>query len=222
MKERKKTLIRCEQGSFTIESSLVFPIVFITIILFLFLSIVTYQKVTLYYLASITAEKTTMNWTNSHKDSRSGEFLVGEYDPLYWRDTEESWLDAMLGFSQKKRYTKLDFDATGRVLNLTQQKIKKAGEGLPSRMNGEVVYQKENGESQVQVSLEKPLKLPRLLGFVLGEKVRVTVASPVHDPVEVIRNLAFVSDYQQRVEELGKPKLDLIFIKQRKEFGLYE
>lgn len=222
MQERKKTLIRCEQGSFTIESSLVFLILFITIILFLFLSIVTYQKVTLYYLASITAEKTSMNWTNSHKDSQSGEFLVGEYDPLYWRDTEESWLDAMLGFPQKKRDTKLDFDVPGRIINLTQKKIKKAGEWLPSRLNGEVVYQKENGESHVLVSLEKPLKLPRLLGYVLSEKVTVTVASPVHDPVELIRNVSFVSAYQERVEELGKPKLDLIFSKQRKEYGLYE
>ena len=77
-----------EEGSFTFEASLVFPIVLFILVLILFFSMYMYQKTFLNQHAYAASERAAYSWDNSHKQAMTGEVVAGEYDNLYWRLTD--------------------------------------------------------------------------------------------------------------------------------------
>src|SRR5699024_10636562 len=80
-----------EKGMFTLEASLIFPIIFVVTISLILFSLVFYQKVVVYQKANMIAERTAYTWDNSQKDFNTGSFAENQYssmdagDGLYWR-----------------------------------------------------------------------------------------------------------------------------------------
>src|SRR5699024_10110156 len=94
MKNEMSKFNREEKGSFTIETTLIFPTIFIITIIIIFLSIVIYEKVVVYQKAYVVAERIAFTWDNSKKEINNGSFAENEYtsmsgmDGLYWRTNQ--------------------------------------------------------------------------------------------------------------------------------------
>jgi Flp pilus assembly protein TadG len=190
-----KKFNREEKGSFTIEASLVFPIIFICILAFIYLSLYVYEAVTLQARASIAADRIAANWDNSHKDPKTGDFTVYTSDTsgdgLYWRVKE------VFG---NKEYT-IGSGASG---NLTLKKFTNvANSNLLKDVKGDISLEYSgvaNTSRTVKVTLEKSLQLPTLPFIELGlDDIQVTAKSTIAEPVEFIRTVDLLIYYTNEI-----------------------
>jgi hypothetical protein len=181
-------LIKNEQGSFTIEASLVMPIVMLSTIILLFLGLYVYQKVYVQQLARTVAEQTANNWDNSHKDPTTGNFNPGEYDGLYWRLTGDSVSD-LFGFIVSNAPTTVQIPSLpSGSQNLAEKKLAVGASVLPKGLTGTAVYTNHLVDRKVTVNLNKPFHMPKLI-FDWGgsDTVHADANSHVVEPVELIR-----------------------------------
>src|SRR5699024_12202435 len=91
-----KKLKQREDGVFTLEATILFPIILIITMTFIFFSLVIYQKAMLTHSANTVAERLAFVWDNSYKDINSGEFdkypTFDGGDGLYWRTFDNQYL----------------------------------------------------------------------------------------------------------------------------------
>lgn len=79
-----------QDGSFTIEASLLFPMLLIMTIALIFFCLIVFEKVVLHQRAQIIANRAAYVWDNSSKNITTGAFNKYTSDPdstdgLYWR-----------------------------------------------------------------------------------------------------------------------------------------
>jgi hypothetical protein len=180
--------IKNEQGSFTIEASLVMPVVTLATICLLFLGLFIYQKVYVQQLARVVAEQTAYNWNNSHKEPKTGNFNPNETDGLYWRLTNDSVTD-IFGFMVPNPPAAVEIPAKlSSSMNITEMKLAKASSFMPANLTGTVAYTNHLIDRKVTVSLQKSfIKSNRMFNWIGSERVKSEVSSRVVEPVELIR-----------------------------------
>lgn len=194
---------RSEKGSFTIESTLIFPIIFFLTVSFLFISIFMYQKVTLFYIASQAAERTAYNWNNSYKEATTGDFQMGESDGLYWRLTDDRLLDILFGLSNQYVPSHISLDSPTSSNELPKQKLQRMASKIPNGIEGKLIYQNSIYNRSIIVELESPIKIPSFVSNLIGDKINARASAHVHDPVEFIRTVDLVLNYADMLKEQG-------------------
>lgn len=193
------------EGSFTIEASLVFPMILLLIVAFILISIYIYQKVTLYYIASQAAERAAFVWDNSSRDLLTGEYLnlntEVAYDGLYWRLTDDRILDLLLSNFADYRSSEvligsgIQTEETDEDLPL--KKMQRVAKIIPEGISGTISYHNNLAERKITVELESPLKIPSFVGNLIGDKIKAKASATITDPVEFTRNIDFVRIYGQ-------------------------
>ncbi|SFM23000.1 hypothetical protein SAMN04487943_11087 [Gracilibacillus orientalis] len=195
--EKWKMLKKDDKGMFTIEASLIFPVIFISTIALILFSLVIYEKVVIYQKAQMIAERTAFTWDNSYKDFETGEFAENEYttmdggDGLYWRSNyigEE--------FIRKIFSYRLTSDATGR------KETRANTEGSEMFTSGNVVVSRADSmgfDRKVDVTVSGNLNFPDFLGFVVSDNFEVTASASIKDPVELIRTTDFIVHYGKEI-----------------------
>jgi hypothetical protein len=181
-------LIKNEQGSFTMEASLVMPVVMLGTVCLLFLGLYIYQKVYVQQLAQIAAERAAYNWNNSHKEPKTGNFNPNETDGLYWRLTNDSVTD-IFGFAvpHEPATIQIPSDPTNSM-NKTEMKLAKASNLIPPFLSGTVTYTNHFIDRRVTVSLQKPFYMSNKVFHWYGaDMVKAQASSRVVEPVELIR-----------------------------------
>ncbi|MBW7476550.1 pilus assembly protein [Paenibacillus oenotherae] len=201
--------LKDEEGSLSIESSMVLPTVFLSLIIMLLFSMYVYQNVVLYYMASISAERAAFRWDNSKRDMTSGMGLTGQYDGLYWRMASDGALQSLFGIGSGNGNegggTVISVGGTGNGNadhddepygeSLPGMKLGKVAGRMPESIEGQMKYKYGWTEKRIQARLQKPMSVP-LLEFILGHAQPSTVSSAaVVDPVEFIRNVELVRYY---------------------------
>lgn len=168
-----------QSGSFTIEASIIFPILLILVICFIFFSLVIYEKAALHYKANNIASDLAYTWSNSSMDVETGGFGMTEYttnngDGLYWRLTGNNVL------------TKFGFD--GSASDLANKKKNRIED-----YNGTIKFNNNLFISEIEVSLKKSLALPSYVSNLFGgSSIAAEASEPVIEPAEIIRNTDFV------------------------------
>lgn len=209
-RNRLPLLLKQEQGSFTLESAIVFPLLLVFVLIFIVFGMYMYQKVTLYYAASATAERTAFSWDNSHRDSRSGMLTETRYDGLYWRLGEDGVASGLFGLGSGEK---------ALSLSLPQSSYRGEGEaGLPlGKMQGAAELLERTGQSyegQIQYknslikrSVEVKLKQPLSAGAggqgYWNKEPRTVTTSSIVDPVEFIRSVDLVRYFSNRFAGSG-------------------
>ncbi|WP_219838693.1 TadE/TadG family type IV pilus assembly protein [Paenibacillus sp. R14(2021)] len=195
---RIQALIKKEDGSFTIEASMVFPVIFFALIALLMMSMYTYQMAVIYHAASMTAERTAFRWDNSARDPVSGMGATGRYDGLYWRMTDNGALQTLFSFggdgSRGGAAYPIGNEAHAAPDSLSDLKLSIEAGRVVSPFQGE---SRSKGiiEKRIEVKLEQPLTI-RPLELLLGHSEPVTIGSAsIADPVELIRNVDLVRYY---------------------------
>ncbi|AZN43005.1 hypothetical protein [Paenibacillus albus] len=205
-----RELLKREDGSFTLEASMVFPSIFIALLALLLLSMYTYQHVILYKNASIAAERTAFRFDNSYRDVASGMGVTGQYDGLYWRMADNSALKSLFNSGVSGSVANEGAQTTVQIGSSVQQSSSEEG-SIPlteRKLNSGAGYVREplageisvTGilEKQIVVKLRHPMNIP-ILDWLRGNSEPQTVSSAaVVDPVELIRNVDLVRYYADR------------------------
>lgn len=194
-----------DTGSFTIEASLLFPLIFLSVICLLFFGIFSYQNVYVRQAAEVAAERGAFVWDNSHKDPHSGHYELGQHDGLYWRIKEGA--SYLFGWITGKGNAKVDVRQAGTEgFGDPSGKLVRAATQVPKGLRGSLSYRQSLFTKEVQAELKKPLTVPVFLSFWLtsGEAEGKAVHRTV-DPVEFIRTIditrSYIPDMKQRVSK---------------------
>ncbi|WP_141554354.1 TadE/TadG family type IV pilus assembly protein [Virgibacillus ndiopensis] len=185
-----KKIRKKEDGNFTIEATVIFPIILMLTISLVFFSLVIYQKAVLHYSANTLAERLAFVWDNSDKDIDTGYFdkytTFSGGDGLYWRLFGNSFLSKF----------GLDFGSNNATIpigggggSLVEDKLARSTTSiLPAGATGKVSYKNSIVGGKIVVDLESPLNLPSFLQDLFGiDKIEAKVSHAVVEPTEVIR-----------------------------------
>ncbi|WP_202078139.1 TadE/TadG family type IV pilus assembly protein [Caldalkalibacillus salinus] len=191
------TFFKDTRGSFTLEASLIFPIIFVLIIMFLFVSILIYQKVTLHYVASLAADRTAYTWDNSFKQPFEGEFNISERDDLYWRLTDDRLLSSMFGLTMRGE-SNVTLEKDREYTGLSERKLYRIVPYLPNDLEGTMTFQNGTTSRSIRVEIESPLRMPQFITHIFGETLKAFGQSIIVDPVEYNRNVQMMWDYYDK------------------------
>jgi hypothetical protein len=202
MKVRLLQWLRREQGSFTLESTIVFPLLLGLILLFILFGMYMYQKVVLYYAASASAERAAFGWDNSFREARSGMLTEPKYDGLYWRIGEDEMLGSLFGLGGKKQAAAVaiplaeagEAEEAALPLRKMERSVKWIGQaGLA--YEGQISYSGGVLKREIEVKLKSPLSNRSIeKSWLRREPMSVSTAAVV-DPVEFIRSVDLVRYY---------------------------
>ncbi|RAP77064.1 pilus assembly protein [Paenibacillus montanisoli] len=165
------------------------------------LGMYTYQKVVLYTVASLTAERAAFRWDNSYRDAVSGMGKTGEYDGLYWRLADNGVLQSLFemgsgsqgGISLTIREA-VDEDNGRTAQSLPQKKLGNQADRVMQPLEGTIEY--DGGlQQRIKIKLRKPLSVPVLDSLLGHSEPRALSAAVIVDPVELIRNVDLVRYY---------------------------
>ncbi|WP_434752425.1 TadE/TadG family type IV pilus assembly protein [Paenibacillus amylolyticus] len=192
-----------EEGSFTVEASLIFPIILFILVLLLFFTMYMYQKTFLNQHAYAASERAAYSWDNSSKQALTGEYAAGDYDHLYWRLTDDRLLGALFGWAGADNEISVSVPG-GEDGNLSEKKLIQASSHMPSAMKGTMMYQNTLIQRKVITRLEQVISLP-LPSFLFnsGNGVLTQGSSAVVEPVEFIRTVDLARYYGAKFKGKG-------------------
>ncbi len=203
---RFRNHLRDDNGSFTLEASLVFPVILFTLCLLMFFCVLLYQKSMLTQYASASSERSAYNWENSHKEPKTGAFPEDEYDRLYWRLADDYMLGSLFGTFGAESASSISVPSERLEGNLTSQKMSQTAASLPSMYSGTMEYENKFMNRQITTKIDQLVSLP-MVGFLLhrDRKIHHSGKATVVEPDEFIRNIELIRYYGARFSGMGTP-----------------
>ncbi|GAA0133390.1 hypothetical protein YSY43_02300 [Paenibacillus sp. YSY-4.3] len=198
-------LLRNKDGNFTIEASLVFPVIFFTILLLLFFCMYLYQNAVLGHTASVAAERSAYVWDNSYREPRAGAYEDDQHDSLYWRIHDDGMLQILFGSFGGNSSALLELpsgDEYGSSLPL--KKLGNTGREIPAGIEGQMKYDNRLLFRKVSVSLKRNVPLAPLEAVIGDVMQSGHSASYIVEPVEWIRTVELARYYGARFKGTGK------------------
>jgi len=197
--------LRNEDGNFTIEATLIFPVVFLLTIALIFLSMWAFENVSIQQIAVLTADRIAGNWDNSHKDAETGAFDINENDGLYWRTGSDLLGDLVHSFSNDSTVI---INIPGDPLKAypfgPALKLHNGSRNVPQGITGKLVYSDHMFIRKITVQLAYfKIPLKNLMAWFGNMSVIQGESSAfVSDPVEFIRNIDFISNEMPILKDL--------------------
>ncbi|MEK3887598.1 TadE/TadG family type IV pilus assembly protein [Bacillus sp. FSL K6-3431] len=195
MKKRMNVFLKSDKGSFTIEASLIFPMLLIITLSLIFFSLVIYYKSVLQYDANRIADQVAFSWSNSSSDLKTGEFdtyTTDLDDGLYWRLTGNNFL-SQFGLTM--------FGDSGLVQKKARSELI---EQIPGPISGDIKFENGLFGSKIVVNLEQPLYLPSFVKNMFGiDIMKARATRSITEPVEFIRNTDFVIYFYNDIKTYG-------------------
>lgn len=204
-RRRLRSFRASEQGSFTLEASLVFPLILFCTVTLLFVGMYAYQSVFIGQLARTTAERLAFTWDNSHKDLVTGNYNPIDTDGLYWRLTQDSVTD-LFGMLIGSGSSEVAIPASS-VRGHVESKLAKSSLLLPQGVTGTAAYANYLFDHQVEVKLKKPFLMPPLQKkWLSSEQTTGGAVSHVVEPVELIRLTDITRTYFKEIKGRISPQ----------------
>ncbi len=182
------------RGSFVLDASVMFPLVFVSVLLMLLLSLAVYQRAIVYYSASAAAEKAAFRWDNSYRDMPTGRAPTGHYDRLYWRLADNRMLEGIFGSLQGGARDSNGglllpaFDADEREGDLATIKIRRSAARIDPSFSGAARLEQGNPLlRQVRIELQAPAAIESVQRMIGRGASHAAASSAVVDPVEFTR-----------------------------------
>lgn len=206
----RHSLLHDRRGSFTLEASLVYPVIFYALIILLFFCMYLYQTAVLGQAAGVAAERAAYSWDNSYRNSRTGAYEAGKYDSLYWRLTDDGLLQGLFGWGASSNdnvnlQLPVNTQADGA---LPLKKLARTGGELPSGLSGEMTYDNSLLSRKVSVLLHCMIPLVPL-EKVLGDVEQYGRSdSYIVEPVEWIRTVELARYYGAKFQGRAGAKTD--------------
>ncbi|AOZ92197.1 TadE family protein [Paenibacillus crassostreae] len=192
------------EGSFTIEASLVMPIILMVTIILMFFCMYIYQQSFLQQVASAATERSAYVWDNSHKEASSGAVQPGQHDSLYWRLSDDNMLGSIFGWAGAGSEESISLPVGGESSSLPVEKLTKVSELATGEMTGNLTYENKLLFRKVNAELHQLINLP-LLDRILsgGSEIEVHAQSLIVEPVEFIRTVDLMRYYGAKFKGSG-------------------
>lgn len=196
-------LRRDSRGSFTLEASLVLPVIFFTVLVLLFFCLYMYQHALLGQAAATASERAAYAWDNSQRDDLTGAFAEGQHDSLYWRLTDDGMLRAIFGWSEGGGTARiaLPLNAGNEVQALPITKLSRTGGRLPANIEGEIRYDNRLLLRKITVALERMVPLIPLERWMGDARQSGKADAYVVEPVEWIRTVELARYYGAKFKQ---------------------
>ncbi|MBJ6361427.1 TadE/TadG family type IV pilus assembly protein [Paenibacillus sp. GCM10012307] len=209
--KRLRRLLRAENGSFTVEASMVFPLILVITVTSLFVSIYIYQNVIVYFTASKAAERTAFVWDNSYRSPATGLAPHGKYDSLYWRVKDDEMIESLFGIqrSDGQRGSHIALPAGTGLENsssLVQRKLGNAANWVSGAYKGKVGLERSLWKKEVAVQLIHPVRISPLEWLLNNPEPHGRASSTITDPVEFIRSVDLVRYYADKFTSGSKDR----------------
>jgi len=210
---RKMRLDR-EEGSFTLEASMVLPAVFASLLAMILFSLYVYQQVVVYSVASLASERAAFRWDNSKRDPVSGMGVTGQYDGLYWRMSGNGALESLFGLagsaSGANAETVVNFGGNGNGVNggeggvssLPVAKMSKIAGRVPDAFEGRMIYSYGLIEKRIETAVREPMAIQALQSLNGLRDPSAASGADIVDPVEFIRNVDLVRYYTTKFNQM--------------------
>lgn len=194
-----------KDGNFTIEASLVFPVIFFAILLLLFFCMYLYQIAVLGHTAAVAAERSAYIWDNSYRNPRTGSYEEGRYDSLYWRLNDDGMLQILFGSVGEGSSAVLELPHGGESEGaLPLKKLGNTGKQMPDGMEGQMQYDNKLLFRKISVSLNRYAPLSPLEA-VIGDVMQSGHSTAyIVEPTEWIRTVELVRYYGAKFQGTGK------------------
>ena len=189
-----------ERGSVTVEMTIVFPIVFLTIVGMIYMSIVKYQNIVTATAAMQTAARAAANWNTigGNPDNGDAGWYTREYDgikvliprPNYSEhDPYGSILDLRSANREKNTADYMSWIMSGNPEIFDDAEIT----GTPTADKSGLL------QKYITVSIKKtyinPLgNLLESVGIASRESRTITAKAPLNTPAEFIRNVSYIME----------------------------
>jgi hypothetical protein len=207
---RRIKLLRSESGSFTLEATLVFPILLIVIVIVILFVCYIYEKAVLYGAASVTSERTAFLWDNSYRNIRTGLAGEGEYDGLYWRIKDDELVQSLFGLDDgggPDARTSIGGSASSgsgsgdssNAGSLAERKLMRTTEHLEGVLFGENRYKRRLASRFVETALRTPMESNVLRSRIENYEQASMASSIIVDPAEFIRTVDIVRYYTSKL-----------------------
>jgi len=190
--------LKRNNGSTTIEAALIFPLIFLSIIALIYVSIFLYEQAYIKSLADRAAERGAAIWKNPKSDMTISLVKLEHFkenDP-YWRvsDSQEKLKEEKVEQylrNSLKEYSILQSRDKKAPMNTTDIEFS-------AKLKNYIVYKK------LVVTVEKKFKLPiedALTVFGIDNTVVIQANSEalINEPAEFIRNTDFAIDMGKRI-----------------------
>lgn len=202
-------LLRCAQGSFTIEASFVLPVILLSTISLLFLALYVFQTSSGYQQAGLAADRAAFIWDNSSKHPITGDVPPQASDGLYWRLHSDSMSD-LFRFLIPNKAASITIPAAGSVgKDGPEKKLQSVGRVIPKEWKGSMQYENSGIAREVTVRLHKPFHSPLFVADKVQKQVESAAHSQVVDPVEWIRLVDLTRSFIKEVQGRIKPQAAL-------------
>ncbi|GMK39351.1 hypothetical protein PCCS19_24050 [Paenibacillus sp. CCS19] len=207
-------LLRNESGSFTLEATLVFPILLMIVVIVILFVCYIYEKAVLYGAASVTSEQTAFLWDNSYRNIRTGLAGEGEYDGLYWRVKDDELVKSLFGIGEAGEADAMtpiggDTSSSGSgsaangTRSLVETKLSRTTQHLEGVLFGENRYTRKLTSRFVETALRTPLDSNVLRRFDEHYEQASKASSIIVDPAEFIRTVDLVRYYASKLGSNG-------------------
>ncbi len=194
--------LKSNKGSTTIEAALIFPVIFLTIIALIYVSVFLYEQAYLKSLADRAAERGAAIWKNPESDMYISlvNLIDFKYNDPYWRlfdlnkDSKEEKIE---------EYIKKSLDEYSILRSKKDQKspMNTTEIDFSAEVKNYIVYKK------LIVTVDKKFKLPlgnglAFLGIDNTIKISVKSEALVNEPAEFIRSTDLAIDMSKRIDAL--------------------
>ncbi|WP_432408060.1 TadE/TadG family type IV pilus assembly protein [Wukongibacter sp. M2B1] len=204
-----------DEGSLTVEASLIFPIITLAIVTVIYICMLLYQHAHLNYIANNVAERGAACWSNISKmktssntyrlgtgELQSSKELLGS--DLYWRifrTKEKDKIKILKTYALDK--LKSNNILEGEVSEINANDMENSKDNIDIWLKDYVVYKELN------VVINNSYKIPlgdnlRIFGLEDTYNISVHSKAVINDPMEFIRNADFIGDTLKEFEKTKK------------------
>ncbi|KGK91398.1 hypothetical protein DP73_03795 [Desulfosporosinus sp. HMP52] len=194
LKKQLFKIWKSEDGTYTLEATLIFPLIMFLTLLFLLVAVVQWQQAALNQNATIIAEQLAANWDVSAKEITTGNFALinndfkdtrGD-DGLYWRIFNDGAATSQEPASFFNGLSKEKIDVAMEYLHDKGVSGTISYSGLPART--------------ITVKLNRDV-FPKLHLPFLNSSISATSTAHVAEPVQFMRNIDMAIYYSKSIEE---------------------
>lgn len=196
MHQNVKHLINDEQARYTIEASLLFPIILLMTMSLMLLSLFHYRLAIISIQAALVAERTAYVWGNSAKEISTGALMFNQYDGLY----EDSFINDVKHMIVPESSISSNHTIANNIKPISNRELKlsKAFFYLPKGMNGEVSYARSFLTSKINARITQSVFVQNPF-WRSGRIIYDTASSTITNPESVIRNVDLFVNYAVRI-----------------------
>ncbi|XID93068.1 TadE family protein [Paenibacillaceae bacterium WGS1546] len=205
MRKAKNAFGCDDDGSVTLEASMVMPWVLMLTFMMLLFALYLSQGSILYYSSSIMTERAAFAWSNSAKNIRTGAYPPGQYDGLYWRLTDDGLVQSLFGLAGGDGDIRVDVypGMPAREGSSAADKLGRAGDSTAAghRLGtGSLSYRNTGIKREIFADMDSAWLPEPLVRFRGGGAARAGVSALIVEPAEFLRAFDLVRYYGAKMK----------------------